>query len=91
MTAPSLRGLDTESLPRGDGVAGYRRPIGLRDVQGAGCLVGGLDVAEQAQLVQPPEPPHGPGVRPGELGDPHPETAQVASLLDELASTFSAA
>src|SRR4029077_4834895 len=39
---------------------------------------------EQAQLVQPPDPPHGPGVRSRQLGDPYPETAKVASLIDQL-------
>ena len=35
--------------------------------------------------MQPPDAPYGPGVRPGQLGDLHPETAEVASLVDQFA------
>lgn len=58
---------------------------GLRDFLSAGCFVVGGCGTEQTQLVQPPDPPHGPGVRSGQLGDLHPETAKVASLVDQLA------
>jgi trehalose/maltose hydrolase-like predicted phosphorylase len=60
-----------------------RFKLGLRDTLGVGLLDGFR--AEQAQLVQPPDAPHGPGVRPGQLGDLHPETAEVASLARQFA------
>jgi hypothetical protein len=47
-------------------------------------LVGGIGRAEQAYLVQPPDPPHSPGVRSRQLGNPHPEAAEVAPLVDKL-------
>jgi DNA-binding CsgD family transcriptional regulator len=64
---------------------GQADPKVLGDVLGVGRLVDGVGTAEQLQLVQPPDPPHGPGVRSRQLGDPHPETAEVTSLVDQLA------
>jgi DNA-binding CsgD family transcriptional regulator len=63
---------------------GQADPQALCDVLGVGRLVGGVGAAEQAQLVQPPDPPHGPGMRSRQLGDSHPETAEVTSLVDQL-------
>jgi len=61
---------------------GLRFKARLRDSLGVGPLDDVLGT-EQSQLVQPPDAPHGPGVRPGQLGDLHPETAEVASLAGQ--------
>src|SRR5262249_23115799 len=60
-------------------VNGRPRAAGLPDVLRAVRLAAGGHGTEKAQLVQPPDAPHGPGVRSGQLGDLHPEAAEVAS------------
>ena len=47
----------------------------------------GVARTKQAELIKPPDPPHGPGVRSRQLSNFHPRPAEVASLVDQLVAS----